>query len=57
VPAAGCRSSVRIPAGQVVASVQDGTYPHGQALLGVGVFPGQGAPAEADFDDLVVTKR
>ena len=43
--------------GQVVASVQDAAYPQGQALLGVGVFPGQGAPAEADFDDLLVTKR
>ena len=43
--------------GQVVASVQDEVYPRGQALLGVGVFPGQGAPAEAHFDDLLVTRR
>lgn len=43
--------------GQVVASVQDEVYPQGQALLGVGIFPGQGAPAEAYFDELVVTRR
>lgn len=43
--------------GQVVASVQDETYPQGQVLLGVGVFPGLGAPAEAYFDELVVTRR
>ena len=43
--------------GQVVASVQDEVYPRGQVLLGVGVFPGQGVPAEAYFDELVVTRR
>ena len=43
--------------GQVLGSVQDGTYPQGQSLMGVGVFAGQGAPAEAYFDDLEVTRR
>jgi hypothetical protein len=43
--------------GQVVASVLDQTYPRGQAVIGVGVFAGQGAPAEAYFDNLVVTRR
>jgi hypothetical protein len=43
--------------GQVVASVQDATYPRGQGILGVGIFPGQGAPAEANFDNLLVTRR
>ena len=41
----------------VLASVQDETYRQGQAILGVGVFAGQGAPAEAYFDDLEVTRR
>jgi len=43
--------------GQVVASVQDGTYRDGQAILGVRGFAGQGAPTEAYFDELAATRR
>ena len=43
--------------GQVLASVQDESYRQGQVILGVGIFAGQGAPAEAYFDDLEVTRR
>ena len=40
-----------------VSAWQEGEVAGRYLLLGVGVFAGRGAPAEAYFDDLEVTRR